>query len=309
VEVVAERGTAGTSVGLVIVRAGVSRRVFYERFAGLEECLIAVLDMALERAAPLVVEAFDDSTPTHPWQDGMRCALGGMLAFFDEEPALARVCMVEMGAAARVVRAHRERILQAFGALVLARIDPDVSHPSPLAAEGIYASVLGIVNARLVGDRQGPLLELLGPLMGIIVGPFVDQAGVAEEIERGNQLARELLAERRPRPLPLSDARAPSAEVADVTIPVAIPRALASASAYRARQCLLHVQAHAGASNREVAQGIGVSHHGQVSALLARLERRGLLAKRAGGPGRPNAWSVTAHGELVANALRERDLT
>jgi AcrR family transcriptional regulator len=306
VEVVAERGPAGASVGLVIARAGVSSRTFYECFGGLEECLIAVLDGALERAAPLVVGAFDDSTPTQPWQEGMRGALGAMLDFFDEEPALTRVCLVELGTATPVVREHRERILAAFAGIVVARIGREVSHPSPLAAEGTFASVVGIVNARLNTGEQPLLLELLGSLMGIIVGPFMDEADVAREIEQGDRLARELLERRR---RSLQAAGAPSGAQGRVEI----PDVLLHPGAFRVRQCLLYVAERNARgpvgrrepSNREVGEGIGVAHRGQVGALLAQLARLGLLAKRSGTPGHPNAWRLTAEGELVVSALRD----
>jgi hypothetical protein len=48
---------------------------------------------------------------------------------------------------------------------------------------------------------------------------------------------------------------------------------------------------------------VGVTHHGQISTLLARLERRGMFVKVAGGAGRPNAWSVSARGLEVAKWL------
>ncbi len=50
VEVLAERGFAGATIGLVVKRARLSTRTFYQRFDGLEECLIAIMDTALEEA-------------------------------------------------------------------------------------------------------------------------------------------------------------------------------------------------------------------------------------------------------------------
>jgi len=204
VEVVAAHGVTDASVEMVLTKTGVSRRTFYACFEDLDECLVAVLDGALERAAPLIVGAFDHSTPTHPWWEGMRAALAAMLVFFEAEPELARVCLLEVQAAGPRVREHRERIFEAFRGLVVERIEGEVSHASPLAAEGLLASVVGIVNARLVSGGGEPLVELLGPVMGIIVGPFMDEAGVEREIERGNELARELLAERGGDPRPVS---------------------------------------------------------------------------------------------------------
>jgi AcrR family transcriptional regulator len=193
VGIVAEHGVSDASVDLVLARTGVSRRAFYTCFEDLDECLVAVLNGALERAAPVVAEAFEREGS---WWDGMRAALCEMLVFFESEPELARVCLVETQAAGPVVREHRERIFEAFRMLVVERIEGEVSHASPLAAEGLLASVVGIVNARLLARESRPLVELLGPLMGIVVGSFMDEPGVEREIERGNELARELLAER-----------------------------------------------------------------------------------------------------------------
>lgn len=289
IAVVADRGVAGASIRQVCVRAEVSRRMFYECFGGLDGCLMTVLDSALERAAAIVVRAFGRE---NSWQGGMRLALAAMLGLFDEEPALARVCLVEMQAAAPGVRAHRERVLEEFRALVVGLIGRDISHPSPLAAESAHASVIGIVNARLIGREQKPLIQLLGPLMGVIVGPFMDKARVAEEIERGNALAQEILERHVP-----STPDPPEVRVPDV---------LLSARAHRARLCLLYVAEHANVSNKRVGEGIGVSHRGQVARLLGRLADLDLVVKRPGSPGHANAWSLTEKGEQVARSLVAR---
>jgi AcrR family transcriptional regulator len=294
VEVVAERGVAGASVELVIARARVSRRTFYGCFAGLEDALVGVLDWGLEQVGSLAVRAFAEQEGS--WWGGMRAALAAVLGFFDAQPGLARVCMVEVLAGGAVVLEHRERIVEAFRGLVLERLQGEVSHASPLAAEGLLASVMGVVHARLVAREPEPLIGLLGPLMGILAGSFMDQAGVAREIERGDRLAREMLRERALR----------ASEVAHPGLPVDVPVVLLSARAQRARQCLLYVAQHPGVSNQQVAAGIGASHREQVSRLLARLAGMGLLVKRAGGPGYPNAWSLTAEGEQVACSLAER---
>jgi AcrR family transcriptional regulator len=299
IQVVAERGIAETSVGLVIARAGVSRRAFYEHFAGLDECLIAVLNGALERAAPIVARAFDDSTPTRPWYDGMRAALAAMFELFEAEPELTYVCLVETLAGGPAARGHRERVMAAFRALVVARIEPEISHASALVPEGAMASVLGIVQARLAAREPQPLLELLGPLMGMIVGPFLDDAGVARQIEQGEQLARELLAGR-------SVAGEPQATPRAAPVGVEVPDVLLAPRAHRVRQCLLYVAENPGASNRRVGAALGIPHSGQIAGLLGRLAGLGLLVKHAGKPGHPNAWSPTTAGRRVAAALAER---
>lgn len=78
---------------------------------------------------------------------------------------------------------------------------------------------------------------------------------------------------------------------------------------YRTLRVLSVIGERPGVSNREVADRAGVADQGQMSKLLARLERLGLLSNSAGGaPGRgePNAWCLTPRGEEVERATRTR---
>ena len=74
---------------------------------------------------------------------------------------------------------------------------------------------------------------------------------------------------------------------------------------YRTARVLEGVAERPGASNREVAERAGIHDPGQVSKLLARLERLGLLANTGEGhaKGEPNAWSLTPKGTRVVQRL------
>lgn len=78
---------------------------------------------------------------------------------------------------------------------------------------------------------------------------------------------------------------------------------LRHASAHRMRECVRYLAENPEASNQAVAAGVGISHPGQISALLARLHDAGLLVKDCGGAGRPNAWRLSPYGEDVAQVL------
>lgn len=291
-DVVAERGVAGASVELVIARAQVSRRTFHKNFADLPEAVIAVLEHGYQQAASLAASAFGTEGT---WVQSMRSALAATLAFFDSEPAYARVCLVEAPAGDAVVREHLEGRVMAYRALFVARLQDEVSSASPLAPEGALASVMGVVRARLIAPDAGPLIELLGPLMGLIVGPFMPEAEIAQEVAAGDALAQALLAGRS-----TSD---PTGRPGRTQARAEIPVPLTHPSAFRLRECLRYVAAHPGASNSEVAAGVGIAHRGQTALLLRRLVTLGLLAKRAGAPGHANAWSVTESGDAAARLV------
>ncbi len=69
---------------------------------------------------------------------------------------------------------------------------------------------------------------------------------------------------------------------------------------------LLYIAAHPEASNREVADGIGIGDDAQISRLLARMKDLGLVHNRAGvgNHGGANAWQLTAEGRRLLSAVK-----
>ncbi|HEY2140592.1 MAG TPA: hypothetical protein VGG98_00865, partial [Solirubrobacteraceae bacterium] len=74
---------------------------------------------------------------------------------------------------------------------------------------------------------------------------------------------------------------------------------------YRTARVLEVLEECPGASNRTVAEQAEVSDQGQISKLLARLERIGLLSNTGQGhtKGEPNAWHLTPSGKEVTRAI------
>jgi AcrR family transcriptional regulator len=304
VEVIVERGWADTSVGLVVARATMSRRTFYELFpGGLEECLLAVLDETARRANAFVSQRLEQAGS---WQEGVREALAALLLFFDSEPALARVCLVESMGGGQVVAERREAETIAFRELIVAYVEHETGQGvTPLAAESVVASVMGIIYTRLLAGGEAPLIGLLGPLMGAVVAPFAaGEQIVAEETRRGDELARVIQAGQ---DSSWASWLSPQEKIEPVLS--GLPPLLANPSARRARQCLVYIgeQSRRGShpSNREIAAGIGIQSKAQISRLLAQLCKESLIVKRSAGAGTANAWSLTEHGAAVTQALAE----
>jgi hypothetical protein len=77
---------------------------------------------------------------------------------------------------------------------------------------------------------------------------------------------------------------------------------------YRTVRVLRAIAAQPSASNREVSLAAGISDQGQISKLLARLQKRGLIANagRAGNGftrGEANAWTLTDTGQWLADSV------
>jgi AcrR family transcriptional regulator len=107
-EEVAIRGASSVTVARVIARARVSRRLFYELFADIEDCLLATLDWVLAQARAVAVEAY---SAEQGWLEGIRAALAALLRFFDEQPLLAQLCIVHAAGGGLRVLERRSRAI------------------------------------------------------------------------------------------------------------------------------------------------------------------------------------------------------
>ena len=180
IDVVSERSRANATVAHVVARSGVSRRTFYEVFEDFEDCFLAALDQTVAQASEYVLGAYNPSTR---WRVRLRAALVGLLEFLEDEPAMGRLCIVETLGAGRKVHERRMRVIDTVTAAVdegrneakTARTLP------PLTAEGVVGGVLSVLHARLVAGDGGPLRELTGPLMGMVVLPYLCPAAAQKE--------------------------------------------------------------------------------------------------------------------------------
>jgi AcrR family transcriptional regulator len=296
IDVVSERGRANATVAHVVARSGVSRRTFYEVFDDFEGCFLAALDQSISRARDYVLYGYD---PAEKWLVRIRGALVGLLEFLEDEPAMGRLCIVETLGAGRKVHERRLRVVDALVAAVeegRGQARSAATLPS-LTGEGIVGGVLSVLHARLLvpfrapphgdgrprGTRRGEprdaLLGLTGSLIGMIVLPYLGPAAAHRESAR-------------PTPERRSHPRASS------TDPL---RDLEMRLTYRTVRVLLSIAASPGASNREVGAAAGIDDQGQISKLLSRLEKLGLIENSGAGQvrGAPNAWALTKKGVEV----------
>jgi AcrR family transcriptional regulator len=289
-EVASERGTGSVTVAHVVTRAGVSRRTFYDLFSDREECFLAAFEEAIGRVSAMVIEAYEREAN---WRERIRAGLWALLVFLDEEPATARLCVVESLAAGPRVLERRAVVLRALvraidegrsatqGRSATPRKTPLLP---PLTAEGVVGAVLSVIHTRLSESRAKPLTGLLGELMGVIVMPYLGQAAAQKEL-------------RKPAPQIKTKTRHAHRDPLD---------GLEMRITYRTVRVLMVIAEHPDASNRQIASAAGISDQGQVSKLLARLEHLGLIENRGVGPikGAPNAWQLTPRGRHVEQAIR-----
>jgi AcrR family transcriptional regulator len=286
-----ELGWSATTVAHITARARVSRRTFYDLFENREDCLLAVLEDVVERIKGEIVAA---ELTGLGWADRVRSGLFAILSFFDREPVLARVCMVQALQGGPRVLVWREEILARLAALLDEGRDARARSRecTVLTSEGLVGAAFAIVYARLLANkRREPLTSLLGELTSLIVLPY-----------QGPAVARRERTRSLPSPSKTVTGRGVRGDAQGVLDPLRdIPMRLT----YRTARVLDGVATNPGASNRMVADRAGIADQGQVSKLLARLERLGLLANTGAGQtkGEPNAWRLTSTGRQVADSI------
>jgi len=287
VRAIDELGYTQATVGRIAERAGVSRRTFYEIFTDREECLTAVIETMV---SAITAELADQSFIGGVWRERIRVGLAGILVFLDREPALARVCVVQsLQAGPQVLRRREEVLARLTAAVDEGRFEGTRGAScTPLTAEGLVGAAFGILYARLQREEQQSLTSLLSELMGMIVLPYLGPAAARRELAR---------------PAPPAVSGKPSSTLADVANPLS---GLGMRFTYRTALVLEGVRQHPGASNRLVAEHAGVLDPAQISRLLSRLQRVGLLLNTSGGhaKGEPNAWRLTSRGEQVTRSIR-----
>jgi len=286
-----KRGYAATTVAHITSRSRVSRRTFYELFANREECLCAVLEEAVAVVERDLAEA---SLGGLPWRERIRGGLAVILSFLDREPAIARVCLVQALGAGTGVLERREALLARLAHVV----DEGRGESSPgqdcnlLTAEGVVGAALTIVYSRLLRRDPAPLTNLIGELCAMTVLPYLGKGAARREQLRSTCVPS----------TPPSKRAAPSAGQADGDPLVGVPMRLT----YRTARVLEGAGEHPGASNRRLADYAEIRDFGQISKLLGRLQRLGLIENEVGKErlkGAPNAWTLTLKGQQVTQSI------
>jgi AcrR family transcriptional regulator len=298
VEVIGERGLEDAGVGRVCKRAGVSRRTFYDLFGDREACFLAAFELAIEQLTDKVAPAY---ARDGRWSERVRSALAVMLESFDQEPGLARLCLVETLKGGREVLERRRQVLATLTAVVdEGRDEAKRAQPPPLTAESTVGGAIAVIHARLLESDVEPapprvaceptglhMGKLLNPLMSMIVHPYLGSVASGRELDR---------------PVSTAVARAGG----HVSRPVRDPfKDLSIRITFRTARVLAVIAAQPDASNREIGHAAGVEDQGQISKLLRRLEKPGLIENHGEGQvrGESNAWRLTAEGHSILRAV------
>jgi AcrR family transcriptional regulator len=275
-------------VAVIVTRAGVSRKTFYEFFESRDDCFRAVFEQAVTEIAGVARVAYEETGGS--WAQRLRAALVALLGFLELHRDIAVFTLGYLVQDTSRDPQSRALVLERLlGVVEWGRREASPRRQiSPLAGEVIVGGALDVLHAR-VQKNSWHLGALVNPLMWMIVLPYLGSAAAARELQREPPKRRE----RPARP---------------VLGPV---DGVGMRMTYRTARVLEAIAEQPGRSNQDIGEHAGITDAGQASKLLARLAGYGLIENV--GPGWPaggaNAWQLTHTGQQLHTATRHQFAT
>lgn len=173
-ELTAEHGYEATKIGDIVRRAGVARKTLYDNFEGKEEVFLAAFDAAVEEVMGRVEGACAELDGD--WEERVEAGLSAFLAYVGEEPARARMCMIEaMSATPAAIRRYEDAV-QGFVELT-GRYAPHTDQLPETVEETLVGGVAWIVHQKIRRHEAEKAIELQPELAEFLLAPY---RGVAD---------------------------------------------------------------------------------------------------------------------------------
>lgn len=169
VELTAEHGYEATQIADIVRTARVARKTLYDNFDGKEDLFLATLDDVAEAMAKVVGEACEASEGG--WPERVEAGLAALLAYLAENPAKARVCLIEAISATPASTGRHEKMVQRFVEMLRASAPDEADVPGTIA-DTVVGGVAWILyqQVRRGAVEQAP--DLLAELTEFVLRPY-----------------------------------------------------------------------------------------------------------------------------------------
>jgi AcrR family transcriptional regulator len=174
-EILYERGYEETTVAMIGKRAGVSKSDFYKRYESKDACFIAAYDDAVERIREAVRAA---CAKRGEWAEGTLAALEALLAFIVDDPARARLVLVEGLRAGKGVYDRYQEALQSFVPYLRdgAPAPAGGTRPPEATDEAVVGGIASLLARRMLGGGIEPVGDFLPEIGEFALTPYLGAA-------------------------------------------------------------------------------------------------------------------------------------
>lgn len=172
-ELCAEQGYEATKIADLVRRAGVARKTLYDNFDGKEEVFLAAFDRAIDELAQRTEDACEGVEGE--WIDQIAAGLRALLAYVAENPATARMCLVEAVSATPAASARYDEALQRFVELLRRNVPTDTGLPAT-TEETLVGGVAWILHQQIRRGEAEQVVDLTPSLLDFVLSPYLGVA-------------------------------------------------------------------------------------------------------------------------------------
>jgi AcrR family transcriptional regulator len=168
-ELCAEQGYEATKIADLVRRAGVARKTLYDNFDGKEEVFLAAFDTAIDDAVGRIEDACAEAEGE--WIDRVAAGLRAFLSYLAENPATARMCIVEAVSATPAASDRHGEAMRRFVELLRTNTPADTGLPTTID-ETLVGGVAWILHQQIRRGETAQIVDLTPELLGFILSPY-----------------------------------------------------------------------------------------------------------------------------------------
>lgn len=180
---VAEHGYNDTTIAQITDLAAVSKRTFYENFAGKEQCFLAAYEALDGYIADLMSEA---AAPESEWPDQIAAAFAALIRFLAERPNFARLYLIESVVVGETLVPAREQTSDRFNALLAPgrKLDSLAREPAEGIEEALIGGALTLLARRIIAGEGEELDRFIPAVIDFVLSPYLGPEVAREVAER-----------------------------------------------------------------------------------------------------------------------------
>ncbi len=167
-ELTAEQGYEATKIADIVKRAGVARKTLYDNFEGKEEVFLGAFDSAVDSALARIEEA---CAGEEDWTSRVHAGLRAFLEYVAENPAAARMCLIEAVSATPTASARYDEAMERFVGVLRESTPTDTGLPETIA-DSLVGGVAWIMHQQIRRGRTEQALDLLPELSEFVLSPY-----------------------------------------------------------------------------------------------------------------------------------------
>jgi AcrR family transcriptional regulator len=168
-ELSAEQGYEATKIADIVRRAGVARKTLYDNFDGKEEVLLGALDVTIGELSEQVEAACEQADGE--WADRVAAGLRAFLGYVAENPAAARLCLIESISATPAASKRHDEAMHRFVELLRATVPAETGLPDTIE-ETLVGGVAWILHQEIRRGQAEQVLGLMPELLDFLLSPY-----------------------------------------------------------------------------------------------------------------------------------------